>query len=407
MTCFHLSRLSPSGDRGDFEIVERKGPGHPDTLADGLAEAVSVAYSQYSLELCGQILHHNADKTALLGGSARVHFGGGEIGSPIEALVNGRFSERFGDVEVPVIELLETTTQRFLTEKLPLLDVARHVRIRVRSSQAASPGAVDGSGPRARWFAPKSLDDLREAKRPFANDTSIGVGFAPLSRVERLALQLEDAITQVSCSEGGPFGSDTKIMICRTGSDALVTLAVPQLAGATSDLREYIDRRALAAQVADAVISREEPSLNATVTVNARDDDEVPELYLTLTGTSLESGDEGVVGRGNRVNGLITPCRPMSLEGAAGKNPMYHVGKLYNVMAGQIAERLHSLTERSTSVWLVSRTGANLTEPQFCAVGQEDKAPDEALVRKVLSEVAEALVQTRLDMIYGHVSVTP
>jgi S-adenosylmethionine synthetase len=38
-------------------------------------------------------------------------------------------------------------------------------------------------------------------------------------------------------------------------------------------------------------------------------------------------------GRGNRINGLITPCRPMRLEAAAGKIPVTHVGKIYNVMA--------------------------------------------------------------------------
>jgi S-adenosylmethionine synthetase len=68
-----------------------------------------------------------------------------------------------------------------------------------------------------------------------------------------------------------------------------------------------------------------------------RDIPDRDELYLTYTGSSIESGDEGVVGRGNRVTGLITPLRPMNIEGASGKNPVYHVGKLYNLAAQRIA----------------------------------------------------------------------
>ncbi|MEM7826325.1 MAG: methionine adenosyltransferase, partial [Candidatus Aenigmatarchaeota archaeon] len=45
----------------EIEIVERKGIGHPDTLADALAENLSVAYSNYTLQQFGLILHHNFD----------------------------------------------------------------------------------------------------------------------------------------------------------------------------------------------------------------------------------------------------------------------------------------------------------------------------------------------------------
>jgi S-adenosylmethionine synthetase len=38
-------------------------------------------------------------------------------------------------------------------------------------------------------------------------------------------------------------------------------------------------------------------------------------------------------GRGNRVGGLITPCRPMTLEAAAGKNAAMHVGKSYSIVS--------------------------------------------------------------------------
>ncbi len=61
--------------------------------------------------------------------------------------------------------------------------------------------------------------------------------------------------------------------------------------------------------------------------------------------TSVEMGDDGATGRGNRGNCLITPMRPMSIEAIAGKNPVNHVGKIYNVIAQQVAEETGDLVE--------------------------------------------------------------
>ena len=52
----------------NIEIVERKGIGHPDTLADKIAEECSRIYSLYCMEHFGCILHHNVDKVYIGGG---------------------------------------------------------------------------------------------------------------------------------------------------------------------------------------------------------------------------------------------------------------------------------------------------------------------------------------------------
>ncbi|GAA0917752.1 hypothetical protein GCM10009560_14100 [Nonomuraea longicatena] len=49
-------------------------------------------------------MHHNTDKTALLGGHAEVSFGSGRIVEPIHILVNGRLTRSLGGQEVPVDE---------------------------------------------------------------------------------------------------------------------------------------------------------------------------------------------------------------------------------------------------------------------------------------------------------------
>ncbi len=104
--------------------------------------------------------------------------------------------------------------------------------------------------------------------------------------------------------------------------------------------------------------------------MNAADRPDLGEVYLTVTGTSAEAGDDGQVGRGNRINGLITPGRPMSLEAAAGKNPVSHVGKIYNVAAQAIARRVVAdLPEvLYAECLLVSRIGAPITTPAVAEV---------------------------------------
>lgn len=105
------------------------------------------------------------------------------------------------------------------------------------------------------------------------------------------------------------------------------------------------------------------PGTPISFRLNARDIPERDELYLTYIGSAIESGDEGAVGRGNRVTGLITPLRPMNVEGVAGKNPVYNVGKLYNIAAQRLAERLTDATGSYADVHLVSITGQRLDRP--------------------------------------------
>ena len=90
----------------DHEFLERKGVGHPDTLADALAEFLSSQYSLYCLKEFGIILHHNFDKVGLLGGASYVSFGRGYMTSPIRVLLNCRVSKQFGNKVIPLRELL-------------------------------------------------------------------------------------------------------------------------------------------------------------------------------------------------------------------------------------------------------------------------------------------------------------
>ncbi|MER7211519.1 methionine adenosyltransferase [Streptosporangium sp. NPDC000239] len=395
-------------DQLNMELVERKGAGHPDTLADGVAEAVSRHYSAYCLEHFGAILHHNTDKTALLGGAAEVGFGHGRLTEPIVALVNGRLTPALGDHIIPVEEIITTATTEFLGRALPLLNAETDLVIRSRMSQASSPGAVTGptddqQAGRRFWFAPRGLEDLPELKRMFANDTSAGVGYAPLGLAEQLALTIEPLLTSAEFTTGHPqFGTDVKLMIVRTGVRLNITACVPQIAAHTPDLDTYVAHRNQARELITDLAAELAPDHQVHVAVNTRDDDTRRELYLTAIGSSIESGDEGVVGRGNRANGLISMLRPMSMEGVSGKNSVYHVGKLYNLAAQRVAAKLHEETGRTYAVALVSQSGRDLEDPwQVLVQASGDERIDPDLTRKTVTAVMGDLDDIRTALLDG------
>jgi S-adenosylmethionine synthetase len=339
-----VSRLA--ADEEPVEMVERKGRGHPDSICDALAETLSRNLCRHYLDRCGVILHHNVDKVLLCGGSAEPRFGGGAVVRPIEIYLAGRATTAIDGKPVPLDELAIEGSRQWLRDNLHALDVERHVRLHNK----VAPGSADLT----RLFA-------RAGNRiALANDTSLGVGYAPLSPLEQLVLRAERALT---ASNRPAWGEDVKIMAVRRGSSVSITVACAMIGrhlpdidryfGETADVRRLVERVAVEAGFAD-----------CRVRVNAADDPS-GSVYLTVTGTSAEAGDDGEVGRGNRVNGLITPFRPMTLEAAAGKNPVSHVGLLYNVVARRVAERI---VESSAEVarahcYLVSEIGRPVTEP--------------------------------------------
>ncbi|MBL1084214.1 methionine adenosyltransferase [Streptomyces actinomycinicus] len=376
---------------GGTTIVERKGLGHPDTLADHLAERLSRAYSRYTVHHFGAVLHHNFDKLALLGGASEVRYGGGEMTAPIRVLINGRAAPACGGESIPVLEIVEAEVRDFFTERLP--EVSDHLDLSFNITSNSSPGAVltgDTVPDRTRWFNPRSIDDLRERRVRLSNDTSLGTGWAPENPFEAFVRELVDHLSGQSDFRRAHAwcGSDVKLMGYWDGESADIVLCVPQKSRHVGSRVEYIRNAETVLAECHRLAGIRLPGAEARFRLNARDMPEKDELYLTYTGSSIESGDEGVVGRGNRVNGLITPLRPMNLEGANGKNPVYHVGKLYNIAAQRLAQRLHEATDGHAEVHLVSTTGQRLDEPWRILVRLS--SPD-VEIDKVQALVSEAL----------------
>jgi S-adenosylmethionine synthetase len=279
----------------------------------------------------------------------------------MDLYVAGRATNEYRGVKVPVEDLTVGACRSWLAAHMHALDASRHARVHC----LLRPGSADLVGLFARQC---------HGAPHLANDTSMGAGFAPATPLELAVLEAERCLRSFEAPE---CGEDIKVMGVRTGERVSFTVACAFVDKYLRTLDAYLsarDRAALQVRSATAEILGAEPA----VTVNAADDPSAGSLYLTVTGTSAEAGDDGQTGRGNRLNGLITPSRPMVIESFAGKNPVSHVGKLYNVAAQRVAGALISgLADiEEAHVLLVARIGAPVNQPEVVHVGLRGKNVD-------------------------------
>ncbi len=344
---------------GDFagnrpiEIVERKGLGHPDTICDMLSEKFSVALSKYYLERFGLVLHHNVDKALIAAGRSEPAFGAGRIVEPFDLFLAGRATAEVRGEKIPLLELAHDAVSAWFATHMHAFDMPTGLRLHCITRQ--------GSCELVELFRRQ-----REQGRYLANDTSCGVGFAPLTELERLVLAVEKELNTSAFKKQFPeTGEDIKVMGVRERDSIKLTVSCAFigrfLAGFPAYRNAKESLRASVLQIARGITSRP-----VDVRINAADGETEDSIYLTVSGTSAEIGDDGETGRGNRINGLITPCRPMTLEAAAGKNPITHVGKLYNAAANRMAAALVAEVPGLTGAecYLVSQIGAPIDEPR-------------------------------------------
>jgi len=398
-------------EKSDFpEIVERKGIGHPDSVCDAAADACSRALCIYYFKTFGRYYHHNVDKAALVGGISKPEFGGGLILEPEYFLIVGRAINqilRENKLEyIPVASICLDACRQVVGNVFRNIDINSNHHIQF--DYAVRPGSIDLTG----------VFEESDAKEqvPLANDTSFGVGYAPYSDVEKITLEAERLLNSDAFKDKCPAsGEDIKVMVQRVNKDVDITVCGAMVTKFINDKDEYVN---YTNQMKDAVLdlaSKIIPEKNCKCSVNVGDNIEKSILYLTITGTSAEAGDDGQVGRGNRSNGLITPCRTMSLEAVCGKNPINHVGKIYNVLGTEIAREIYERGQGDiieAHVKLLSQIGRPITDPWINSISliPADNV-NFSSITKIAEEVSaeklskENLIDLRERLIAGKVQV--
>jgi len=337
-----------------IEFVERKGRGHPDYIIDSVCEAVSRRLSKYYINKYGEILHHNIDKGLLVGGEAEPHFGGGKVVKPIEIYVAGRATILDEDYESIQKEAFEAIAED-ISSGFRFLDPFKHMKIVTILRRGAG-----------------ELQRLVHGNEPLSNDTSFGVSFAPYTDAERITYNIERYLNSHEIKNKYPYiGEDIKVMTLRRGKNMEITVAAAFIDQFIDDIQDYKKKKKELYNVINDYIQQNLSGYRYKIYLNTADDYDKENIYITVTGTSAEMGDDGNTGRGNRVNGLITPNRLMSLEATAGKNPVSHVGKIYNVMAYHLSNEIYNqLAEEIEEVYvrILSQIGKKITEPQVLHV---------------------------------------
>jgi len=343
-------------EKQQIELVERKGIGHPDSIADGLAEAVSRALCKEYIDKCGMILHHNTDETQIAAGHSIPKFGGGQVVHPIYILLVGRATKEFKGIDIATDTIGLKTARNYLKNTIPNLDLDSDVVLDCKFGQGSS-----------------DLSDVfgRDGYVPMANDTSFGVGHAPFSELENIVYNTERSLIEDLKKKKGfnAIGEDIKVMGLRNGEDITLTICCGMVDKYVDDMGAYINyKEQLESYVKDLVTKY--TTRNVNVFINTADDIEHQSVFLTVTGTSAEMGDDGSVGRGNRSNGLITPNRPMSMEATSGKNPINHIGKIYNLLSTQIARKIAADIDGIDDVYvkLLSQIGQPIDKPLVASI---------------------------------------
>lgn len=370
MKTFIYTNNRPNINDQEFEVVETKGKGHPDNICDTLAEKISMEYSKYCIKHYGVILRHMIDKLSILGGGSRVHFKNSEMISPIRVLVNGRFTDRYGEEKIDYMKIVSKVIRQYFKELFPLLDIDKYLLIIDNTHHNEGPGVVydldeTSKNERIKFFEVTSKEDISRHNNHFrCNDTSTTVSYYPMSNLELLVLNIERILNSTSYKMQYPWvGSDIKVMGLRKKDEIEITSCIPLISKYVGDLNDYKDKLSkLKTDIKNIAIKYFNED-KISIYLNTRDDYSKNDLYLTAIGSAVESGDEGAVGRGNRSRGVIPFSRNFSMEASCGKNPVYHTGKLFAAIGDNISKKIYEKYKIENVVYCTSKMGDKICNP--------------------------------------------
>lgn len=347
-----------------FEAVERKGIGHPDSMADMIADEFSKVYIKTSLEKWGGVLNHWVDKTTLIGASTIAHIGRFFVKQPIQGLLIGKISDGLPEAKLDLYELFHEASSHVLGGALNAEIPRDNICLKVVNSVGNQPDHA------RNFYAPSTADVLqtRDVHEQTANDTVICSAYAMKNNLGDLVRRLENKIT--SPTNGlivlyPQVGTDVKILAFREGNEIGLTLCVPihpERIRTRSDYNDILWELKRQIFTEASALARRQRCKVVSLKLNTKDNEN--SAYIAPFGTALGKGDCGVVGRGNRINGIINNLRPATTEAPSGKNPLHHVGKIYTMVCQLYVNTLvHRFDVDYASLCLITCNGADLRRP--------------------------------------------
>ncbi|MCZ7384133.1 MAG: methionine adenosyltransferase [Candidatus Methanoperedens sp.] len=379
------------------EVVERKGLGHPDFICDSIMNQVSIELCKEYMERFGAIMHHNIDKGMLVAGEVKTKFGGGVILKPMRLIFGDRATFEVEGEIIDVNTIAIDAAKQWLKDNLRFVN-SDSVQYQVELAHGSA-----------------ELTDIFKRKDAIlgANDTSAAVGYAPMTPTETLVLETERFLNSPDFKKRFPeSGEDIKVMGLREKNELHLTIADPLVDRFIESEGGYFRKKdELLEEIKTYAAERTDLETSVYLNTLDREGRGMGGIYLTVTGTSAEDADSGQVGRGNRVNGIIPLNRPVSSEAAAGKNPVSHVGKIYNVLSHRIASEIYTNVPdiKEVYVWLLSQIGEPIDQPKIAAAQVIMERGSLEDVEKEVNEVIDGelanIQEFCMELAYGKIPV--
>ena len=378
----------------NIEIVERKGIGHPDTIADKLALECSRVYSKYCMEHFNCILHHNIDKLYIGAGLFLLENGKIVRHNPIRIELNGRVSNTMNGEKIDLEGLFVPVIKKYLKSIMPRIDILNDLDIKINCTQFSK---------REYWYTPRSIEDVPDANDLFAADTSLCVLHGTKTFCELLAFELEQSFWEYDDNGYAhplynDVGQDIKVMVNRINNNVTATLCMPVYKDMYNTKEEY-----------DEIVKKHEQRLyevakkidnphnyNYKIEINRMPDGTYRNYSLVL-GSCIECGEEGLVGRGNNAQGLISTFREHTVEAPCGKNERYHTGRVLNFMGDNAVKRINKELDIKTTLYCLTRNRGSIYEPYLFYLSVDKKEHEEEIRKIILEEFNENYMQKILD----------
>lgn len=374
-------------DKADYEVVERKFRGHPDSLADMVAQRFSQLYIQETWRLFPELKNKafpnfSADKVTLSGATTKYDAKKVEVLKPVNALLIGKITKNVGKVSINVDLIFKKAINDILFKALGHRDFAPFIK---RDIYAATLAGTDHN---SAFYDPQSTKDLIKIIRSetFANDTVYVVAYAPLSLTEKLSISIENITDSPEFKKLFPeIGSDIKVMIRRRKRTFDITMCLPVFPEKVDKIFLYdsIVKNAteyLKGQIIQLLEDKTKSYIKVELRTNTKD--KLNKKYFAVWGTALSKGDIGAVGRGNRQQGFISGIRPSTNEPVSGKNPNHFAGIVYQLIAEDIADTIFTELGLANVVYIAANNGDPLNNPNSIDILLKNNKSNETVAIK-------------------------
>lgn len=395
----------------EVAFVERKGIGHPDSIADLIAEETMLRYRHYIHNQLNIMPNGWFDKVVVSGGEAEVTFGAATIIKKPKIILYGKAMKInnstkymvniFSDAAEYIIDSI------FGPNTFKLIDIELAVNSGMGAEHAKDFYNITTATELSSYFSQDSQK---------ANDTVITSGWWPLNTSEKTVISLENYINGDAFKKLYPeTGSDVKVVTVFMGQKYEFTICIPFIATLTPTREVYEQRKEEILVTLSHFVRNELQIDKFKINLNTKDNEK--SAYLTVFGSAFDKGDVGVTGRGNRYPGIISVLRPSGVEAYAGKNTFNHSGKLYTFLATDIAKAVHEYTLNDIRVVISTDNGAPINNPKNIVIFMDGSLVDNSLfmpqieasverMKVLASQIHEGTVLMDFRSCYGFLKVT-